>query len=187
VLYGVGFGSVGASVAGKIAQSTANLTSSFAITIGGVPATVTYSGLAPNLVGLYQFNVVVPAGVGNGDVLVQATLNGMAITGQTLYLPVLGTSKSIGAPTNVSFTAGNDYALVSFTAPGGSGITSYTASCSTASITKAATGTASPFFIGGLTNGSSYNCTVAANTAAGPGAASSPAHCYHALDWYFCD
>jgi uncharacterized protein (TIGR03437 family) len=32
------------------------------VNIGGVPATVTYSGLAPGEVGLYQLNVVVPAG-----------------------------------------------------------------------------------------------------------------------------
>jgi uncharacterized protein (TIGR03437 family) len=37
------------------------------ITIGGVQAQVTYSGLAPGLVGLYQINAVVPAGIPAGD------------------------------------------------------------------------------------------------------------------------
>ena len=37
------------------------------MTIGGVGATVTYSGLAPTLVGLYQVNALVPAGVLPGN------------------------------------------------------------------------------------------------------------------------
>ena len=37
-----------------------------AVTIGGVPAEVTYSGLAPTLAGLYQVNAQVPAGVTSG-------------------------------------------------------------------------------------------------------------------------
>jgi uncharacterized protein (TIGR03437 family) len=37
------------------------------LTIGGVPATVTFSGLAPGFVGLYQVNVQVPAGAPTGD------------------------------------------------------------------------------------------------------------------------
>jgi uncharacterized protein (TIGR03437 family) len=38
-----------------------------AVTIGGVPAKVLFSGLAPTFVGLYQVNVEVPAGVSPGD------------------------------------------------------------------------------------------------------------------------
>ncbi len=37
------------------------------VTIGGVPATVTFSGLAPGLVGLYQLNVQVPVTAPAGD------------------------------------------------------------------------------------------------------------------------
>ena len=36
------------------------------VNIGGVPATVTYSGLAPGEVGLYQVNAVIPAGAQTG-------------------------------------------------------------------------------------------------------------------------
>ena len=36
------------------------------VTIGGIPAEVTYSGLAPTLAGLYQVNAQVPAGVTSG-------------------------------------------------------------------------------------------------------------------------
>lgn len=38
-----------------------------AVTIGGIPATVSFSGLAPGFVGLYQVNVEVPANAPAGD------------------------------------------------------------------------------------------------------------------------
>jgi uncharacterized protein (TIGR03437 family) len=50
------------------------------VTIGGIPVTnILYSGLAPGLVGLYQLNVQVPAGVAPGDAVeVVITVNGNA-------------------------------------------------------------------------------------------------------------
>ena len=36
-------------------------------TLGGVDAPVVFSGLTPSLVGLYQVNVLVPAGVSAGS------------------------------------------------------------------------------------------------------------------------
>ncbi len=39
------------------------------VTIGGVPATVTFSGLAPGFVGLYQINVEIPAGAPSGGAI----------------------------------------------------------------------------------------------------------------------
>ena len=39
------------------------------VSIGGVPALVTFAGLAPTLVGLYQVNVLVPAGVSPGNIV----------------------------------------------------------------------------------------------------------------------
>jgi uncharacterized protein (TIGR03437 family) len=62
------------------------LTSTFAMSIGGVPVTdVPYSGLAPSYTGLYQFIVVVPANAGTGAVPLTFTVGGVAGT-QTLYL-----------------------------------------------------------------------------------------------------
>ncbi len=86
-LYGVGFGAVTPNIAaGQIATGLTNLASDFSISIGGMPATVLYSGLAPQYVGLYQFDVVVPQ-VAPGNVPLTFTLGGNNGT-QTLYLNV---------------------------------------------------------------------------------------------------
>jgi uncharacterized protein (TIGR03437 family) len=88
MLYGVGFGPVIPDIpAGQIAQASNKLASSFEISIGGMPATVTYAGLAPNYVGLYQFNVVVPNAADSNAAPVTFTLDGAAGT-QTLYIAV---------------------------------------------------------------------------------------------------
>jgi uncharacterized protein (TIGR03437 family) len=87
VLYGVGFGPVNPSIPeGQIVQQQ-NALPSFSISIGGAPAAVRYAGLAPDYVGLYQFNVVVPAIAANNAAPVTFTVNGTAGT-QTLYLAV---------------------------------------------------------------------------------------------------
>jgi uncharacterized protein (TIGR03437 family) len=49
------------------------------LTIDGVPAAVSFSGLTPGSTGLYQVNAVVPAGVAPGDnVPVVLTVAGQA-------------------------------------------------------------------------------------------------------------
>ena len=51
------------------------------VTIGGAPAAVSYSGLAPGEVGVYQINAIVPAGVTGNAVPVVVTLgNGISNT-----------------------------------------------------------------------------------------------------------
>ena len=61
VLYGVGFGTVTPDPgAGTIVANDNSLILPFQIFFGGTPATVSYAGLAPGMIGLYQFNVVVP-------------------------------------------------------------------------------------------------------------------------------
>jgi uncharacterized protein (TIGR03437 family) len=88
VLLGIGFGAVMPDVpVGQIAQQLTQLRSDAPVSIGGVPAAVTYAGLAPGSVGLYQFNVVVPEGVPTGDAVAMGI--GPPPTGQVaLYIPI---------------------------------------------------------------------------------------------------
>jgi len=53
-------------------------------TIGGVPATVNYAGLAPGFPDLYQVNLVVPAGVNPGSAVVVLTIAGQSSPPVTL-------------------------------------------------------------------------------------------------------
>jgi uncharacterized protein (TIGR03437 family) len=90
-LYGVGFGAVTPSVAAGQLVSQSQLTSLTApvqILFGTTPATViTYQGLAPGLVGLYQFNVTVPM-VSAGDAVPLSFVQNGATLPQTLYIAV---------------------------------------------------------------------------------------------------
>jgi uncharacterized protein (TIGR03437 family) len=86
-LYGIGFGPVMPSTpAGQLVQATNNLALPFQVSVGGVPATVQYAGLAPTYTGLYQFNITVP-NVPAGNQPLTFTLKGAPGT-QTLYLSV---------------------------------------------------------------------------------------------------
>ena len=102
-----------------------------------------------------------------------------------IFLPVLLTlltvcaAKSFAAapdaPTVVSGSPGNTFVRVSFTAPsnnGGSPVTSYTVVATPGNIT--ATGAASPLFVVGLTNGTSYTFTVTASNSEGTSVPSEP-------------
>jgi uncharacterized protein (TIGR03437 family) len=87
-LYGVGFGPVSPNIpAGTVVQQS-NALPSFQISIGGTPATLQYAGLAPNYVGLYQFNVVIPNNVTvSNAATVTFSVNGTAGT-QSLHIAV---------------------------------------------------------------------------------------------------
>jgi hypothetical protein len=77
-----------------------------------------------------------------------------------------------GAPTIGAATAGDASAGIAFTAPSSSGsseITSYTATCTDGTAEQSGDGTASPVTVSGLTNGSTYSCTVVAANSAGSG------------------
>lgn len=88
-IYGVGFGMVTPNIpAGQIVQQSNTVASPVQFLFGGTAATSAYSGLAPQQVGLYQFNVVVP-NVANSDLVpLTFTLGGTAVTTQTLYTAV---------------------------------------------------------------------------------------------------
>ncbi len=60
-LYGIGFGPVTPDTpAGQVVQGQSTLQNTLQVSFGGVAAKVTYKGLTPGYLGLYQFNVVVP-------------------------------------------------------------------------------------------------------------------------------
>ncbi len=88
-VYATGFGPVtGTTVAGQIASGLSSTADQVSVTIGDLPATVTYSGLAPGLVGVYQLNIVVPGFTTAGDFGVQVALNGVRSSLQKLLLSV---------------------------------------------------------------------------------------------------
>jgi uncharacterized protein (TIGR03437 family) len=77
VLYGVGFGpTTPPQPTGQTVGTDAPLANNVQISIGGAAATATFAGLAGS--GLYQFNVVVPASLSNGDAAVLANIGGVA-------------------------------------------------------------------------------------------------------------
>jgi uncharacterized protein (TIGR03437 family) len=73
VVYATGLGPVsGAMVTGKPASSTSlqpTTPQPATATLGGIPATVSFSGLTPGFIGLYQVNVQVPANAPPGSLL----------------------------------------------------------------------------------------------------------------------
>jgi uncharacterized protein (TIGR03437 family) len=89
VIYGVGFGPVVTAAnqnipPGQIATAANHLINPAKLLFGTVAVTPAYAGLAPGYVGLYQFNVVVPAGAAGNAVPLNFTLGGVTGT-QTLY------------------------------------------------------------------------------------------------------
>jgi uncharacterized protein (TIGR03437 family) len=91
-IYGIGFGpavdSSNASIpSGQIVTQLNQLTNALTMQFGSTFATLSYRGLAPNYVGLYQFNVVVPA-VADSDVVPLTFTLGGANGTQTLYTAV---------------------------------------------------------------------------------------------------
>ena len=82
VIYANGFGPTSSPVVSGAISQSGTLSPLPAITIGGVPATVEFAGLvAP---GEFQFNVVVPSSLANGDQPVTAMYNGLKTQPGTL-------------------------------------------------------------------------------------------------------
>jgi uncharacterized protein (TIGR03437 family) len=87
VVYGIGFGPVNPNVsAGTIATASNSLTTTPVFRFGQTAANLSYFGLAPSFVGLYQFNVVVP-NVAAGDMPLNVTVGSVTLN-QNLYITV---------------------------------------------------------------------------------------------------
>jgi uncharacterized protein (TIGR03437 family) len=67
-------------------DATSTTMSTPTITIGGQPATVTFSGLAPQFADLYQVNATVPTGIGTGAQPVTCTIGGVSCQTVNLYV-----------------------------------------------------------------------------------------------------
>jgi uncharacterized protein (TIGR03437 family) len=81
-IYADGFGATNSLVQSGSVMQSGVLIPAPAVTIGGVAATVQFAGLVGP--GEFQFNVVVPAGLGNGDQAIKATYNGASTQAGTL-------------------------------------------------------------------------------------------------------
>lgn len=88
VLYGIGFGLVTPPTpAGEIAPGNTRTLLPLQISFGQSPAQITYEGLAPGFVGLYQFDVVAPPVSDSDLVPLNLTLDTVA-SAQMLYVAV---------------------------------------------------------------------------------------------------
>ena len=123
----------------------------------------------------------------NSPIIVSGLVNGIAVTCRLIATTAVGNSapsaasNSVtpatlpGAPVIGAGVPGNASASVAFTVPasnGGLPILGYTAACTNAATTLSATGTTSPLYVFGLTNGLPYTCNVKASNALGTGPAS---------------
>jgi uncharacterized protein (TIGR03437 family) len=76
-IFGVGFGPTASQdPPGTVAGAAAGTLGQATVTIGGVPAQVLYAGLTPTFAGLYQLNLIVPAGIPGGNQPIVLEVNG---------------------------------------------------------------------------------------------------------------
>ena len=90
-IFAVGLGATSPAVPPGTVASAAASTGTAVVTIGGVAASVSYSGLAPGFAGLYQVNLTVPMGVQSGNQPIVIQVNG-GTSPSGAYLPIAGTN-----------------------------------------------------------------------------------------------
>jgi uncharacterized protein (TIGR03437 family) len=86
LIYCTGLGAVSSPPADGAAGNGQETTSTPTVTIGGSKSIVSFSGLAPTFVGLYQVNAEIPAGLKSGNQPVVITLAGAS--SNSVLLPV---------------------------------------------------------------------------------------------------
>jgi uncharacterized protein (TIGR03437 family) len=99
-VYVTGLGAVSPAIADGAAGPTGSLsytTNTIAVAVAGRAATVSYSGLAPQLAGLYQINFQVPAGVANGDAALTIAGAGFYTTEALITVGTAATTGSVPA------------------------------------------------------------------------------------------
>jgi uncharacterized protein (TIGR03437 family) len=118
-LYGVGFGPTTPTVpAGKAYTGAAPINDSFSLYLNNVLVKPSFVGMSS--AGLYQINLVVPAGVGEGDVPLVAYVNGVQTqTGVLFSLEHYASGSSSGGVGGGGTSAGPPFSF----GPGGTGWT----------------------------------------------------------------
>jgi uncharacterized protein (TIGR03437 family) len=81
------------TAAGKLTTGAASpgglspVSGTYSITLGGVPvASISYCGLTPGSIGLYQASFIVPSGVASGNQKVVLTISGQASNAPLVYI-----------------------------------------------------------------------------------------------------
>jgi uncharacterized protein (TIGR03437 family) len=88
IFYGLGFGPVIPNLpAGTLVEQANNLPD-FQATIGGIAATVQFAGLVQGYTGLYQFNIVIPAGLPANNATPFTFSVGSTAGTQSLIIPI---------------------------------------------------------------------------------------------------
>ena len=78
LIYATGLGAVRPpAITGQAPGALSNVAGNVEVRIGSRAAVVSFAGLAPGFVGLYQLNVVVPAGLPGGDAALELILDGI--------------------------------------------------------------------------------------------------------------